>query len=173
MDIFAEQIVKKKKTALDWLFAVAVAVVAAVVSFAIWKYVNFLLPMIVLVVWGAWWLITNRNLEYEYSITNGEMDVDCIIAQRRRKRLCSITCSKVEEYGKLSTVVLTGKKIDHTIMAASSAQDAENYYFIYRSKMHGRTLVIFQPNERIRQAFYAALPRLMQMQMDKQGNTQR
>ncbi len=173
MDSFAEQIVKKNKQVFDWIIIVAICIAAAVVSFAIWKYVNFLLPMIVLVVWGAWWLITNRNLEFEYSITNGEMDVDCIIAQRRRKRLCSITCSKVEEYGKLSTAVLTGKKIDHTIMAAPTAQDAENFYFIYRSKMHGRTLVIFQPNERIQKAFYTALPRLMQIQMDKQGNTQR
>lgn len=168
MDTFVEQIVKKKKQPLDWLIIAGVCLAALAVSWAIWQFVNFLLPMVVLVVWGAWWLITNRNLEFEYSITNGEMDVDCIIAQRRRKRLCSITCSKVEAYGPLDKAGLAGRKFDHTIMAASAVNMEGNYYFIYRSKKYGKTLVIFQPNERVRQAFFAALPRLMQIQLEKE-----
>ncbi len=169
MDTFVEQIVKKKKQPLDWLIIVAVCLAALVVSWAILKFVNFLLPMIVLVVWGAWWLITNRNLEFEYSITNGEMDVDCIIAQRRRKRLCSITCSKVEAYGELAKSDLGGRKFDHTIMAAPTVNMDGNYYFIYRSKKYGRTLVIFHPDERVQQAFFGALPRLMQIELEKQA----
>lgn len=169
MDTFVEQIVRKKKQLIDWVMIFGICIAAAIVSWAIWKFVNFLLPMIVLVVWGAWWLITNRNQEFEYSITNGEMDVDCIIAQRRRKRLCTITCSKVEAYGELAKADLTGKKFDHTIMAAPAVNTDGNYYFVYRSKKHGRTLVIFHPDERVQQAFFNALPRLMQIQLEKKS----
>lgn len=172
MDTFVEQIVKRKKQPLDWLIIAAVCMAALLVSWFIITRVNFLLPMVVLVVWGAWWLITNRNIEFEYSITNGEMDVDCIIAQRRRKNMCSITCSKVEAYGKLNTLNLNGKKFDHTIVAAPHMKDENNYYFIYRSKKHGKTLVVFAPDERVQQAFYAALPRLMQIELEKQAKAQ-
>jgi len=167
MDTFVEQIIKKKKTVMDWLIIVAIALAAFLVSSAIYMYVNFLLPMIVLVVWGAWWLCTNRNIEFEYSITNGEMDIDTIIAQRRRKRLCSIKCAKVEAYGPVSTANLEGRKFDHTVMAASSVNDADNYYFIYRSKKYGSTLVLFRPDERVQKAFFAALPRMMQIEIEK------
>ncbi len=168
MDTFVEQIVRKKKQLIDWMIIVGVCFAALVVSWAIYKFISFLLPMIVLVVWGAWWLITNLNREFEYSITNGEMDIDCIIAQRRRKRLCTITCSKVEAYGELSKADFTGKKFDHTIMAAPAANMEGNYYFSYRSKKYGRTLVIFHPDERMQQAFFSSLPRLMQITLEKE-----
>ena len=143
-------------------------VAAAIAAFVILRF-SVLLPTLVLVFWGAWWLATNRNIEFEYSITNGEMDVDCIIAQRRRKRLCTITCAKVDAYGELAKANFDGQKFQHTIMAAPSANMEGNYYFVYRSKTHGRTLVIFHPDERVQQAFFAALPRLMQIQIEKES----
>ncbi len=167
MDTFVEQIIKKKKTVMDWLIILAIVLTAFLVSSAIFMYVRFLVPMIVLVVWGAWWLCTNRNIEFEYSITNGEMDVDMIIAQRRRKRLCSVKCSKVEAYGPVSTTNLAGRKFDHTVMAAPSVNEDGNFYFIYRSKKYGSTLVLFHPDERVQNAFFAALPRMMQIELEK------
>lgn len=169
MDTFVEQIVRKKKTAVDWLIIFGISVAALIVSFLIWRFVYFLLPTVVLIVWGAWWVATGRNIEFEYCITNGEMDIDTIIAQRRRKRLCGITCSKVEAYGELSKGNFEGKKFDRTIMAAPELNMDDNYYFIYRSKKYGRTLVIFHPDERVRQAFFSALPRLMQIQLEKES----
>ncbi len=169
MDTFVEQIVRKKKEPLEWLIIFGCAFAALVISFAIFKYISMLVPMIVLVVWGAWWIITNQNKEFEYSITNGELDIDCIIAQRRRKRLCSLTCSKVESYGVYHPEKLVGRKFDHTVMAAPALNMEDNFYFIYRSKKYGTTLVVFHPDERMQKAFYNALPRLMQMQVEKDG----
>lgn len=167
MDTFVEQIIKKKKTPVDMLIMVATALAALIVSAAIIKFISVLLPMTVLVIWGAYWLITSRNREFEYSITNGEMDIDCIIAKRRRKRVTSVTCSKVEAFGRYDPTALTGRRFDATIMAASAANAQGNYYFTYRSKAHGNTLVIFEPDERVKEAFVASLPRLMQIELEK------
>lgn len=167
MDTFVEQIIKKKKTPTDILIMVATALAALLVSAAIIKYVSILLPMTVLIIWGAYWLITSRNREFEYSITNGEMDIDCIIAKRRRKRVCSVSCGKVEAYGRYVPAKFVGRRFDATIMAASAPNEQGNYYFTYRSKTHGNTLVIFQPDERVREAFFTALPRLMQIELEK------
>ncbi len=165
MDTFVEQIIKKKKQLIDWLIIVGIFLLAVVIAVFVFTKISILIPMLVLVFWGAWWVATNRNQEFEYSITNGEMDIDCIIAQRRRKRLCSITCAKVESYGKLANADMTGKQFERTIMAAPAANMQDNFYFVYRSKKYGRTLVVFHPDERVQKAFYNALPRSMQMQV--------
>lgn len=172
MDTFVEQIIIKKKTALDYLIVIAVSLVTlALVFFIITKF-NIIFPLCVLIVWGAWWLITGRNMEFEYSITNGEMDIDCIIARRRRKRLTSVTCSKVEAYGPLKPEKLVGRKFDRTIMAAPSMEAKGNYYFTYRSKKYGNTMVVFCPDERVQTAFYNALPRLKQLELDRELKNQ-
>ncbi len=168
MDTFVEQIIQKKKQPLDWLIITLTAIAALALSFAIIMWALWLMPTIVLILWGAWWVITGRGMEFEYSITNGEMDIDCIIARRRRKHLASITCGKVESYGPLKPEKLVGRKFDHTIMAAPEMNVEGNYYFTYRSKKYGSTLVVFHPDERVQKAFYASLPRLMQLELDKE-----
>ncbi len=168
MDTFVEQIVQKKKQPLDFLIMAATATGALLLSFIIIKYVLWLMPTIVLVLWGAWWVITGRSREFEYSITNGEMDVDCIVARRRRKRLASVTCGKVDEYGPLNPEKLVGRKFDRTLMAAPEMNMEGNFYFTYRSKKYGNTLVVFHPDERVQQAFFASLPRLKQIELEKE-----
>lgn len=168
MDTFVEQIVQKKKEPIDWLIITATSLAALVLSAAILKWALWLMPTIVLIVWGAWWVITGRNCEFEYSITNGEMDIDCIVARRRRKRLASVTCSKVEAYGPLKPEKLTGRKFDRRLMAAPSMQTQGNYYFTYHSKKYGSTLVVFHPDDRVQRVFFASLPRLMQIELEKE-----
>ena len=172
MDTFIEQIIKKKKEPIDWFIIIGIFWLAAVIAWAVLSFISFLLPSLVLVFWGAWWVATNRNIEFEYSFTNGVMDIDTIIAQRRRKRLCSITCEKVEVFGELAKANLEGRRFDRVIMAAPKRQMEGNYYFIYRSKKYGNTMVIFHPDDRVRSAFCGALPRLMQIQLEKEAKKQ-
>ncbi len=167
MDTFVEQIVQKKKQPLDLLIIVATAAAALLLSFVIIKWALWLMPTIVLILWGAWWVITGRSREFEYSITNGEMDIDCIVARRRRRRLASVTCKKVDEYGPLKPEKLVGRKFDRTLMAAPEMNMVGNFYFTYRSKKYGSTLVVFHPDERVQQAFFASLPRLKQLELEK------
>lgn len=169
MDTFVEQIIKKKKEPLEIIIMVAVALAALTVSLAIFRFLPILSPSIVLILWGGWWLITNQNKEFEYSYTNGELDIDCIIAQRRRKRVASVTCAKVESYGRFQPEKMAGRKFDCTVMAAPELRMEGNYYFTYRSKKNGHTLVVFHPDERVQQAVYSALPRLMQIELDKEN----
>lgn len=39
------------------------------------------------------------SVEYEYIVTNGEMDIDKIIAKRRRKRLITVNARTFERFG--------------------------------------------------------------------------
>ncbi len=48
--------------------------------------------------YGGYYLTTKLDVEYEY-ITNGEIDVDKITAQRSRKRLITFRCGSATDFG--------------------------------------------------------------------------
>ena len=102
MDTFFEQIVKKKKSPAEWAIMVGTLVVAVVLLLAMLNIPILMampiLPTIIIVGigYGGWWLITGQNMEFEYCVTNGDIDIDLIIAKRKRKRIVSVVGRKVE-----------------------------------------------------------------------------
>ena len=171
MDVFVEQIVARKKTAADIVAMVAVLVGFLVVAAATWlffPFIGMIAPILLFGAgYGAWWLITARNIEFEYCVTNGDVDIDQIVARRKRKRIVSVSSKKIEAAGRYDAARFAGRSIDRLVMAATSPQAEELYYFSYHSKKRGHTVVVFEPNERVRTAFREGLPRLVQMDWDK------
>lgn len=172
MDTFVEQLVKKKKSAgqivtiAGILLATAILVVASLLLFRILGAFSTLI--IVGVFYGAWYLLTAQNIEYEYSVTNGDIDIDRITAQRKRTRIVSVSGRKIESAGKYHPEKWAGRQIDRTVMAAPSDHEDNLYYFTYHSKKRGHTLVVFQPDDRVKQSVYDGLPKLVQLDWDKE-----
>lgn len=171
MDSFVEQIVVKKKT---WAQVLTVAVVCMIavfliaVSILLVRIMGLLSAIIITAVfYGAWYLLTAQNIEYEYCITNDTIDIDCIIAQRKRKRMVSVSGKKIEAAGKYVPAEWENRQMDRTVVAAPSKDEDNLYYFTYRSKKNGNTLVVFQPDKRVKDSFYQGLPRLIQLEWDK------
>lgn len=171
MDVFVEQIVAKKKGGKEWgiiaLVLLALVVVAAV-CFLFMGYLLMFAPLLLIGAgYGAWWLITQQNVEFEYSVTNGDIDIDQIIARRKRKRIVSVGGQKIEAAGRYVPAQWANRPVDRFVVAAPSANEEGLYYFSYHSKKRGHTVVVFQPDERVRDAFYKGLPRLIQLDWDK------
>ncbi len=162
MDSFFEQIVKMKKGFAQWAVIVSTILIAlALVVLAWWLGI---LPIIVTVgiVYGAWWLITAQNVEYEYCVTNGDIDVDKIVARRKRVRLVSVAGRKIRALAPYDPQKPLGK-FQRTVLVAPSIQEEGLWYFTYHSKKNGDTLVVFMPDERVLGALYDGLPKLVQM----------
>ena len=89
-------------------------------------------------------------LEFEYSITNGDIAVDKIINRRSRKRLTSFDAKAIEEMGKYTENAqkLKGKRVDKTIFAAETDDGKDAWYIIAKSRKTGLTLLVFSPDER-------------------------
>ena len=174
MDTFVEQIVVKKKDTKDKLLILGVAFAAfALMGLALLFLGGIGLISLAFILWvalgyGAWWLITNQNVEFEYSITNGDVDIDRIVARRKRNRLVSVRGQKIEAAGQYDPARMQNRPFDRTVMAAPSLGEEGLYYFTYHSKKNGSTIVIFQPDERVKDAFYKSLPKLVQLDWDKQ-----
>lgn len=167
MDSFTELIVQKKKEPKEWLIIVAVLVAALVVSAAAFLF----LPTIFVFVlagcaYGAWWVASAQNKEYEYCVTNGDIDIDMIIARRKRRRLVSVAGRKVESLLPYDSSKPQGV-YQRIVVAAPSLDAAGLWSFTYHSKKNGHTLVVFQPNERVLQALYGGLQKLVRMDTDR------
>lgn len=87
MDTFVEQIVAKTQGRQGvrhyfWLADRRTAVLAALWLFLLFFIgIFFVLLLTAGIGWLLWYLITMQNVEFEYSVTNGDIDIDQITAQ--------------------------------------------------------------------------------------------
>ncbi len=162
MDTFFEQIVKKKKSALEWFIVVGTPLAAAVLLFGLLRVPALMsIPIlstaiIVAIGYGGWWLMTSQNIELEYCVTNGDIDIDLIIAKRKRKRIVSVRGRKIESLVPV-TAPIDKKAYRRVVVAAPSERDDGLWAFTYHSKKNGHTLVLFQPESRVLKALVDGL----------------
>lgn len=168
MDTFFEQIVAVKKTAKSWMIIFGVILAALIVSFVLLMlgmgflkgFFMIILLLIFGVFYGAWQLIIRQSVEYEYIVTNGSMDVDRIVAQRSRKRVLSFELSSVEQVEKYNPAAPPVGNYSKTVIACS--QNEENaYYMVVSSEAKGTRLLVFSPDDRLKEAITKALPRFI------------
>ena len=168
MDIFTEQIVKRKLSSKDLGISFA-ASLGGVVLVLISVFILFpltgvsLIPLVVLVgsIYGIYWVVTSRNLEFEYSVTNGDLTVDKIINKKRRKRVISFDVHNTEEMGKYDARRMAQRQVEKVLMAAETDTGENAWYIIVRTAKYGRTLLVFSPNEKVLDGIKAGMPRQM------------
>ena len=162
MDTYIEQLVSKRPSTQDTLKKLgiaALAVIAAIVLFFLaGTYVGagFGFVFAAGALYGGYYLLKNTDIEYEYIVTNGEIDVDKIIARSKRKRLITVKASSFTGYGLLSTAPNTSGEIT-TIQASSGANEGD-YYADFKHKDHGSVRLIFSPNDRVIESIRPYVP---------------
>lgn len=150
MDVFIEQLIKKKSGPRDYLLIAGAVLIGALV---VLLSILFLLPVAIFVLaavcYGIYALTISRNLEFEYSVTNGDITIDKIIAKRKRKRMISVDAHAVEEIGKYDPQKLCSKDFDARIFSSETDNGTGAWYFCARHSEKGNVLVVFSPNEKI------------------------
>ena len=111
---------------------------------------------------AGYYALTSLYTEYEYCITNGYFDIDCIKGKRKRKRMISTGCDKIEVFGKYSDKKeqLAAQQFGSKVYAANLSSD-NLYYAIVNHKTKGRTLIVIEPNERVLGAIVKFMPKLV------------
>ena len=154
--MYAEYLVKRKKNIFDFIitFLIIFAGITATLSLFgflfLQLYGMFAFLGIALVWYIVYLVISSRNIEYEYCITDGILDIDMITAKRKRKTLASIIVSQaeiiapasieyVEQFNKTGVV----SKIDAS-MKNSKIMD---YFIIFINKNGQVTRLVFTPDE--------------------------
>lgn len=162
MDVFLEKIVKRKKDIKDYLIIAALIIATFVLIFLA---LNFVPPplsffFMIGVIYISYLLITTRNIEYEYAVTNGDLDIDKIIAQRKRKRIFSANCKNFEIVAKVKSHHYTPQyKNFKNQMNCASSLDSDDVYFIALQYNNEQTVVYFEPSEKMLNSFKTYIPR--------------
>lgn len=160
MDSFGEQLVKRQITSADILKRVGLILGGLLIATALMT-ISFVTRIYVLnmlavgVIFGMVWLLTGMGCEYEYIVTNQDLDIDKIMGKRKRKRLITIKLETVEDLGVYDGS--QGSDVQATVIA-SDATGINAWYLIAKHKNHGRTMLIFSPDDRTVQLIANGIP---------------
>lgn len=150
-DLYTELLVKKEKTAKDTLMKVGL--IGGTVLFALAGLFVHPLLWIGLVIFAIldYLLLPKTSLEYEYLFVNGEMDIDVIMSQQRRKRVFSFNMKDVDLMAPLKS-----HRMDYynnnqkmKVLDFSSGNDTHKRFCAVMRKDNDNCRVILEPDDHL------------------------
>ena len=165
-DFYAECLVARTSGGAVLAKKIAVGVLAVLLAFFAVMYLFLVGPLIALaVVYGAYYIITGMDVEYEYILTNGELDVDKIMGKRKRKRLITAEISEFTSFGRLSDA--PDEPESCTTVLAADGTGKNEYYADLVHKTAGNVRIIFTPSEKILDGVELFLPRQLRVEFKR------
>lgn len=171
-DVFLEYIVKRAPETKTSLLKVGIILATIAVGYfglifftsseALAPFSSFFLLLLAGLVYGAYRLFISFNYEYEYIVTNGELDVDKIIARRSRKRMCTIRPVEVEimaPYNNDYKNQYDRGEFALTVDAASSVYAQNRWFIVADTKKYGRVRLMWEPTEKMIENMRTYMPR--------------
>lgn len=162
MDNICEQNVQKAKTKGDTVKIVLILTVAAVVAAAC-VFFGIIMGIVLIMLIPAFgvgalgvWLTGNLYIEYEYILTNNEMDVDKIIGKRTRKRMITVDISKSLDF---EAYPPKGEISYDAVVYAGTGLSNDAACLLTEHTDYGKVLVVFNPNKKMREAMAQEMPR--------------
>lgn len=134
------------------IFALLVVLSAAGALFILNSpFLPLMVIYLVLVGILGWFLWQFVSIEFEYCIAMGEIDMDIIYGQRRRRRIASAKIkdmSIIAPYGSEYDREINASDICKRIFAASHIDSPDTYFCIYNDPKNGKTLLIFEATKK-------------------------
>lgn len=180
MDNFHEEVVMKDKTTMDSLLYVlsylAMIVFGILALFMLMNILPLLLtgqftmiiaPAILLVAFGglAYLSYVTRNkqsTEYEYTFTNGELDIAAVIMNNKRKKLLSANAKEFESIAPVSDDSykrLANSMKDMKVYKAFRNNDADRLYYGLFNHDGVKSILLFEPSQELLNMFKTYIPR--------------
>ena len=163
MDTFFEQIIAVKKTGKEIAALIGIWLAAFAVCFFLF-FTGFFGPLTILliagVIYGAFKLSCLLNVEYEYIVTNGTMDIDKITNKSSRKRVLSFELQTVSRIEKYNPALLNSVNTKEVFIACNTNDD-NAYLMVSSIEGKGTKYLVFAPDERLRSAIVKFVPKFV------------
>ena len=166
MDVFKEMGVVRLQDSRDTTKKILIFMTAICFALAMF-FLSFgtMFTMIGLLLAGGalylgYYFSTSLYVEYEYILTNGEVDFDKIIAQRSRKRLCTVKLSETTAFGKAGDGADT-ENADTYVVATANDPEQTDYFLRVKHKSLGDTVIYFTPTEEYIELMKQFFPRTL------------
>ncbi|MDE5764933.1 MAG: hypothetical protein K2I00_08215 [Ruminococcus sp.] len=158
MDNFSEQLIRRELTKTDRMKkfftlygGILLTLILAVAGFLMLgqALISFILLILAAASgYGTFFLFRNTNVEYEYTFTNGDLDIDKIIAQSKRKEMLTVQVSKFTDFGKYNEQTPEETE-DMTVIMVSDNIASHEYYADFQHEEYGNTRLVFSPDEKM------------------------
>ncbi len=172
-DVFLEHIVKKVPTMKDALIKVGIIFAAFILIYLMLTLsaqipiISSIMPAVfVALCFLGYKLFTAQNYEFEYIVTNGELDIDKIIAKRSRKRILNVKPNDFEllaPYNEKNKAAYENGTFAKTIDASSSKYAKDVWFGVAVTKKDGRIRFLFEPTEKMIENMRQHMPRKIQL----------
>ncbi len=152
MDLFTECLIKRKKHLKEYavifpLITLGFAITLFYLAFIAGSILSGIgLGVVVMAWWGVYIGITNQNLEFEYIVTNKDIDIDVIMSQRKRKRLASFSARDIEI---MAPIEQLKEEQFEKVIDASAHNPKFDVYFIIATVKGVRTKILVNPSAKM------------------------
>ncbi|MDR1531455.1 MAG: DUF6106 family protein [Clostridiales bacterium] len=154
-DVFKEQIVKRAPNTSDTLKKVGLVAAAVVLFLVITVIVSnitaigtFAPFLYVAIIFGLYYVMSFFNVEYEYILTNDELDIDIIYKRSRRKRVFSGSVKSFEVMAHVDDKVHAGDFNPSALTKDYSSGVTTGSTYAFLAAYQGKKLkVIIEPND--------------------------
>lgn len=162
-EVFKEYLIKQKKSPKDMIMQVGLvvgAIILSILAFVIGG--DFIGPLVIVgIVFGTGFLFNKFSREYEYILTNNELDIDVIFNRASRKRVITINMKKIDMMASIkdekhaTELNKAGLKI---INASENTNEADTYAIITQSEQHGACKILITPDDAMLDHLYKQAP---------------
>ena len=151
-DIYAEWLVKRKKSPLTVPFYIGI-----VLLFLIGFYVSVISPFgfvaLLAAAAAAYFGSARLHVEYEYVFVTNELAIDRILSQRTRKRMKKLDIQKIEKMASMKShefdYIKGNNQVKVVDFSSGIAYSDENGKFVY----------VIEPNDNLLKCMKSAAPR--------------
>lgn len=161
-DVFVERLITRKAGGKELgikLGAILLVLVVGVLAFAI-PAISFIAPFLLVGAgWVGWMIWSRSNVEYEYSLSNGELTIDAIYGQQKRKNVTTVSLrERMELLAPVSPDYQEELSRQATVLDVASAANAPHRWFMMVRGETGLKRIFFEPDEKLLAAMRRAAP---------------
>jgi hypothetical protein len=170
LDIFNEQLVKAakspKRVILKALFIFLCLCAGILILFFVPAYF-FAISLLIYagLIWLTWYLVSAQNVEYEYILTNTDLDIDKITAKRSRKRLISINVTSFTDFKKADSGNETAQNNGNVKVVDVSGDNGDVYIAECSHNSLGKIQLRFTPNAEFAENIEKVFPRELKLKL--------
>ncbi len=169
-DTFIEYMLKAKKTPSTVFRQILIVLTAVILLLAV-TFIFLILPPAALnvyplfmagIIFVAYRLFASLEVEFEYILTNGELDIDKITNRKRRKRIITIDTRTFIEFGRAEKKDFSDKSKEFArVIDASGHSEAFCDYYAVFYKNGQKIKLIFNPTGKMIDVFKFYAPRVL------------
>ncbi len=167
MVTYHEHIIKRAKKPADYVICALTPVSCLILAYLLTIVFGALIPFLSFLIPAAWVgagyfafkIITGRNIEFEYLLTDSDLDIDKIISKSRRKHIISVYRKEIEVIAPNGSSNLPSGWEQYKVIDASSHPDATDAYVLIAQQEAEKIAVIFCPTEKMLETLTMRNPR--------------